>query len=177
MALEGRDRLLSVSIGHCFLYGDVPECGARILVLTDDAKSHGDRLAEQIGRELISFREHAAPPAYSVDGAIDFALAAPGGVKLSPGLVRGQRIPRLADSGEIERGRTQFALQRIAGRLVEAGRIDHQRGDIADQLARPDPCRIGQRIEAAQWIVGLGHRGDIGSPPTLATVFHRTAYL
>jgi len=79
MALEGRDRVLSVSIGHCFPYGDVPECGARILVLTDDAKSHGDRLAEQVGRELISFRERAAPPAYSVDGAIDFALGAPSG--------------------------------------------------------------------------------------------------
>ena len=79
MALEGKERVLSVSIGHCFPYGDVPECGARILVITDDAKPHGDRLAEQIGRELISFREQAAPPEYSVDGAIDFALAQPGG--------------------------------------------------------------------------------------------------
>jgi microcystin degradation protein MlrC len=32
MALEGKDRVLSVSIAHCFYYGDVPECGARILV-------------------------------------------------------------------------------------------------------------------------------------------------
>jgi len=39
-ALEGRDGVLSVSIGHCFPYGDVPESGARILVLTDDAKPH-----------------------------------------------------------------------------------------------------------------------------------------
>ena len=46
MALEGKDRVLSVSIGHCFPYGDVPECGARILVITDGAKPHGDRLAE-----------------------------------------------------------------------------------------------------------------------------------
>jgi microcystin degradation protein MlrC len=79
MALEGRDRVLSVSIGHCFPYGDVPEGGARILVITDGAKPHGDRLAEEIGRELISFRERAAPPEYSVDGAIDAALAHPGG--------------------------------------------------------------------------------------------------
>jgi microcystin degradation protein MlrC len=79
MALEGKDRVLSVSIGHCFPYGDVPECGARVLVLTDNAKSHGDKLAEQIGRELIALREQAAPPPYTVDGAIDFALAHPGG--------------------------------------------------------------------------------------------------
>jgi microcystin degradation protein MlrC len=79
MALEGKERVLSVSIGHCFPYGDVAECGARILVITDDAKPYGDRLAEQIGRELIAFREQAAPPAYPVDGAIDFALAHSGG--------------------------------------------------------------------------------------------------
>ena len=79
MALEGKERVLSVSIGHCFPYGDVPECGARILVITDNAKQHGDELAEQIGRELISLREQAAPPEFTVDGAIDAALAHPGG--------------------------------------------------------------------------------------------------
>ena len=47
--------------------------------ITDDAKPHGDRLAEEIGRELIALREQAAPPEYSVDGAIDAALAHPGG--------------------------------------------------------------------------------------------------
>jgi microcystin degradation protein MlrC len=79
MALEGKDRVLSVSIAHGFYYGDVPESGARVLVLTDDAKPHGDKLAEEIGRELIALREQAAPPEYSVDEAIDFALAQPGG--------------------------------------------------------------------------------------------------
>src|SRR3954452_14219605 len=44
MALEGKNRVLSISIGHCFPYGDVPECSVRILVLTDDAKPHGDKL-------------------------------------------------------------------------------------------------------------------------------------
>jgi microcystin degradation protein MlrC len=79
MSLEGKNRVLSVSIAHCFYYGDAPECGARILVLTDDAKPHGDKLAEEIGRELIALREQAAPPEHSVDGAIDAALAHPGG--------------------------------------------------------------------------------------------------
>ena len=79
MALEGKDRVLSISIAHCFPYADVPECGARILVITDDAKPHGDKLATEIGRALISFREESAPPPYSVDGAIDFALAQPNG--------------------------------------------------------------------------------------------------
>jgi len=75
MAMEGKDHVLSVSIGHCFPYADVPELGARILVITDDAKPHGDELAAEIGRALISFREQSAPQPYTVDGAIDFALA------------------------------------------------------------------------------------------------------
>src|SRR5262245_51929784 len=79
MALEGKDRVLSVSIGHCFPYADVPECGARVLVITDDAKPHGGRLAEEIGRALIALRAQAAPKFHDVDGAIDAALAHPGG--------------------------------------------------------------------------------------------------
>jgi microcystin degradation protein MlrC len=77
--MEGKDRVLSISIGHGFPYGDVPESGARVLVITDDAKAHGDRVAAEIGRELIALREQAAPPFYAVDGAIDAALAEPRG--------------------------------------------------------------------------------------------------
>jgi microcystin degradation protein MlrC len=76
-AMEGKDRVLSISIGHGFPYGDVPESGARVLVVTDDAKAHGDRVAGEIGGELIALREQAAPPFYDVDGAIDAALAEP----------------------------------------------------------------------------------------------------
>ncbi len=88
MALEGKNRVLSVSMCHGFPYGDVEESGARILVVTDDAKPHGDTLAEQIGRELISFREQASPKVYSVDEAIDAALAHKGGPIVIAGLGR-----------------------------------------------------------------------------------------
>jgi microcystin degradation protein MlrC len=79
MAMEGKERVLSISIGHCFPYGDVAESGVRVLVITDDAKAHGDRVAEDIGRELIAMRETSAPKFYDVDGAIDAALAHAGG--------------------------------------------------------------------------------------------------
>src|SRR5207302_1674865 len=68
-ALEGKDKVLSISICHGFPYGDVAEAGARILVITDDAKPHGDRLAETIGRELIGLRDKAAPPFHDGEGA------------------------------------------------------------------------------------------------------------
>ena len=63
MTLEGKDDVLSVSIGHCFPYGDVPKCGARILVITDGAKAarrQARRAASAV--ELIALRESAAPP-------------------------------------------------------------------------------------------------------------------
>ncbi len=48
-AMEGKDGILSISLGHCFPYGDVPELGGRILVVTDGDKARADRLATEIG--------------------------------------------------------------------------------------------------------------------------------
>lgn len=79
MMLEGKDDILSISIGHGFPSADVPEMGARILVISDGAKARGDILAERIGRRLIALRESAAPPMVTIDQAIDLALAANGG--------------------------------------------------------------------------------------------------
>ena len=78
-ALEGRDHVLSVSIGHGFAYADVPEMGSRMLVVTDDNKAYGDRLAEALGRELIEIAKVAMPPLLSPDEAIAAALAEPAG--------------------------------------------------------------------------------------------------
>ena len=40
--LEGRDGVLSVSLGHGFTQGDVPEQGTRVLVVTDRANGRCD---------------------------------------------------------------------------------------------------------------------------------------
>jgi microcystin degradation protein MlrC len=74
-ALEGKDGVLSVSINHGFPYADVPELGARMLVVTDDRKAHGDRLAEELGRELIEIAKVSAPPTLQPDEAISAAQA------------------------------------------------------------------------------------------------------
>ena len=79
IAMEAKDPVLSISIGHGFPYGDVPEAGARVLVITDHAKAEGDRLAEEIGQELIALRSSSNSEFYDVDGAIDAALAHGGG--------------------------------------------------------------------------------------------------
>ena len=74
-AMEGKDGLLSVSIGHCFPYADVPELGGRILVITDGDKEQADRLATGIGQEFVAMRGRTAPDYLSTDEGISAALA------------------------------------------------------------------------------------------------------
>ncbi len=56
MAMEGKDGILSVSIAHCFPYGDVAEIGTRVLVIADGDKKKADALATTLGEELVSLR-------------------------------------------------------------------------------------------------------------------------
>jgi microcystin degradation protein MlrC len=74
-ALEGKEGLLSVSIGHCFPYADVPELSGRILVVADNDKAKADTLAAEIGREFIGMRGRTAPDYMDVDAGIEAALA------------------------------------------------------------------------------------------------------
>jgi microcystin degradation protein MlrC len=77
-AMEGKSGILSISIGHCFPYGDVPEMGGRILVVSDGDKARGDALATEIGQEFISMRGKTAPQYHGVDEGISAGLAVEG---------------------------------------------------------------------------------------------------
>ena len=79
-ALEGKNGVLSISVAHGFPYADVPDVGARILVITDDRKAEGDALAAELGRELFAMRGKTAPPYLSPDEAIDRARGIDGRV-------------------------------------------------------------------------------------------------
>ena len=74
-AMEGKDGVLSVSIGHCFPYADVPELTGRILVITDNDKAKADRLASEIGQEFVAMRGRTAPDYLDCDEGISAALA------------------------------------------------------------------------------------------------------
>ena len=76
--LEGKDRILSISLGHCFPYADVSELSGRVLVVADGDKSAADALASRIGAEFVAMRGRTAPDYLAPDAAIDAALAAPG---------------------------------------------------------------------------------------------------
>lgn len=73
--LEQRPGILSISVIHSFPWGDVPELGAHVLVITDDRPTEGLRVAASLGRELFSFRGRASAPGFSLEDAIDRAAA------------------------------------------------------------------------------------------------------
>lgn len=74
-AMQGTDRILSISVIHGFMAADVPEMGTRILVVTDNDKQKGDVLAEMLGRELYSLRDKLAMEMVGIDKGLDRALA------------------------------------------------------------------------------------------------------
>jgi microcystin degradation protein MlrC len=78
-AREGRDGVLSVSVAHGFPWGDVPDVGTRILVVTDGAPEVGTRVAQEVGAELKSLRGRTMPTYLSIPEALDRALASDGG--------------------------------------------------------------------------------------------------
>ncbi|WP_185984097.1 M81 family metallopeptidase [Aureimonas mangrovi] len=73
-AMEGRNGVLSVSVIHGFMAGDVPEMGTRIVVVTDGAKAAGDELAETLGHELYALRRETAMPMLDTEAALSRAL-------------------------------------------------------------------------------------------------------
>lgn len=78
-AMEGKDGILSISMVHCYPYADVPDLGTKMLVVTDNNKALGDRIAKQLGEELIRMRDTVRPDFLSLEGALDAALEVEGG--------------------------------------------------------------------------------------------------
>lgn len=70
-ALEGTGNILSISVIHGFMAGDVPDLGARIIVTTDGAKAEGDLLAKKLGMELYGFRGKTRPDFLTPKQAFD----------------------------------------------------------------------------------------------------------
>jgi len=79
--LEGQRGILSVSFGHGFPWGDVPEAGAKVWVVADGlqpgAEVRAQALAGELGRELFAMREANRGTQVSIDVALDRMLAAP----------------------------------------------------------------------------------------------------
>ncbi|WP_207101119.1 M81 family metallopeptidase [Paracoccus shandongensis] len=74
-ALQGRDGVLSVSVIHGFMAGDVPEMGTRIVVVTDNDPEKGAALARRLGHDLYRLRRQTAMPMLDTEAGLDRARA------------------------------------------------------------------------------------------------------
>lgn len=72
--LEGKDGILSISLGHGFPWGDVPDNGAKVWVVANGDLAAAAALAERLGREFWKMREATQAATLSVDAALDIAL-------------------------------------------------------------------------------------------------------
>jgi microcystin degradation protein MlrC len=73
-AMEGKDGILSISLGHCFPYGDVPELSSRVLVIADGDKAKANALATKLGEEFVSMRGKTQPDYLDVGVAVRTAM-------------------------------------------------------------------------------------------------------
>ena len=78
-AMEGRDGVLSVSLGHGFPWGDVPDLGTRVLVVTNNRPEKGAEIALSLAREVVAMRGQTDAVFHTIDEAFDLALAEPAG--------------------------------------------------------------------------------------------------
>ncbi len=74
--VERAPGVLSVSLGHGFPWGDVPESGARLWVITDGDPGLAAALAGQLGREFWALRHETVMPMLTVVEALDQAAQA-----------------------------------------------------------------------------------------------------
>jgi len=72
-AMEGHDAVLSISVVHGFMAGDVPDLGTKVLVVTNDSAKKGANLAETLGQELYSYRGQTRPEFLSSSDAVSRA--------------------------------------------------------------------------------------------------------
>lgn len=79
MAAEGKDGILSLSLAHCFPWGDVPDCGARMLAVVDGDADKAKRVAEEWGRKFYKQRHTITATSVPMAQALDKALANPNG--------------------------------------------------------------------------------------------------
>jgi microcystin degradation protein MlrC len=78
--LEGsQPGLLSLSVVHGFMAGDVPEMGTKVVAVTDAQPEFGAALAERLGRELFDMRGTFMVSQVDETKAVDAALSAPRG--------------------------------------------------------------------------------------------------
>jgi microcystin degradation protein MlrC len=112
-AAERLPRVLSVSLGHGFPWGDVPEAGAKLWVVTDNDLALAQSVANRLGAAFWRLRELIGAEVVGIDDALDRTPAPPAA---RPGPVV---VADIADNpGGGAAGDSTFILRRLVERGV-----------------------------------------------------------
>ena len=140
-AMEGHDGILSISVIHGFMAGDVPEMGTRIVVVTDDDKEKGDALAQRLGHELYGLRKTTAMPMLDTEAGLDRAIAIRAG--------RSEKPVTIADVWDNPGGGVAGDATHILRRMIERGFQDVAVATIWDPIAVAFCHAAGEGAELA----------------------------
>ncbi|GES50864.1 microcystinase C [Rhizobium sp. NBRC 114257] len=124
MAMERADAdILSISVIHGFMAGDVPEMGTKLLVVTDNKSDKGSAIARDLGVELFSKRGTFIMPQIDEKQAVSEAMAAASGPVV------------IADLWDNPGGGTAGDATVILQELLDCGATDTAIGTIWDPMA------------------------------------------
>lgn len=115
--------LLSISVIHGFMAGDVPEMGTKVIAITDDRAEDGAALAERLGRELFSMRGTFMVRQVDEKTAVDVAINAEKGPVV------------IADVWDNPGGGTAGDATVILAELIARGATNVAVGTIWDPIA------------------------------------------
>ncbi|HZZ36202.1 MAG TPA: M81 family metallopeptidase [Caulobacteraceae bacterium] len=120
---EGRDGVLSLSLGHGFPWGDTADSGVRMLAVVDGDPAKAAEVARSFGQRFWSLRHAVTAPGHTIDEAFDAAASAP------PGLVV------IADKADNTGGGAPGDSTFVLRRAVERGLTDIAIGPLWDPIA------------------------------------------
>ncbi|MGG6893225.1 M81 family metallopeptidase [Rhizobium sp. BR 315] len=124
MAMEKSDAdILSISVIHGFMAGDVPEMGTKLLVVTDNKPDKGSAIARDLGLELFSKRGTFIMPQIDEKQAVSQAMAATSGPVV------------VADLWDNPGGGTAGDATVVLQELLDRGATDTAIGTIWDPMA------------------------------------------
>ena len=115
--------ILSISVIHGFMAGDVPEMGTKLLVVTDNKPRKGSAIARDLGLELFSKRGTFIMPQIDEKQAVSEAMAAASGPVV------------IADLWDNPGGGTAGDATVILQELLDRGATDTAIGTIWDPMA------------------------------------------
>jgi len=123
LAAEGKDGILSLSLNHGFPWADVPNAGAKMLVVADGDRALAARAAEQWGRRFYDSRAEATLP------FVPFADA------IAAAKIPGKKPLLLADTSDQTGGGAPGDTTYMVKAMLDAGITNAVYGPLWDPLA------------------------------------------